>query len=75
MKKHLKLRVGTFFWHRQLPRLCDLDGLDRFVVSAFWHVFHLLHDIVALQNFSKDYMLSIQPSKASLAWSLDWESE
>ena len=67
MRKYLKLRVGTFFWRRQLARLCDLDRLGGLVSSAFWHVFHLLHDIVAFQNFSKDYMLSIQPPNAMLA--------
>ena len=67
MKEHLKLRVGTFFWHRQLPGLCDLDRLGRLVSPAFWHVFHLLHDIIAFQDLSKDYMLSIQPSEAALA--------
>lgn len=63
MKKRLKLRMGTFFWHGQLSCLCDFDGLGRLVSRAFRHIFHLLHDVVAFQNFSKDYMLSIQPSR------------
>ena len=66
MREYLKLRVDTFFWHRQLPRLCYLDGLGGLISSAFRHIFHLLHDVVAFQYFSKDYMLSIQPSNAAL---------
>ena len=66
MMKRLKLRVGTFFWHRQLPRLCNLDRLDRLVSRAFRHIFNLLNDIVAFQNFSEDDMLSIQPSNVKL---------
>lgn len=67
MKKRLKLRVGTFIWHRQLPRLCDLDGLGGLVSSALWNVFHFLHDFITFQDLSKDYMLTIQPSNAALA--------
>ena len=67
MKKYLKLCVGTFFWHRQLPRLCDLDHRGRLVSAAFWHIFHLLHDVIAFQDFSEDYMLPIQPSEVALA--------
>ena len=66
MMKRLKLRVGTFFWHRQLPSLCNLDGLDRLVSRAFWHIFNLLNDIVAFQNLSEDDMLPIQPSSVRL---------
>ena len=67
MKEHLKLCVGTFFWHRQLPRLGDLHRRSRLVSAAFWHIFHLLHNIIAFQDFSEDYMLPIQPSYAALA--------
>ena len=73
--KRLKLRVGTFFWHRQLPRLCNLDGFYGLVSRAFWHIFYLLNDIVAFQDFSKDDMLSIQPSNITLIWSPNRESE
>ena len=73
--KRLKLRVGTFFWHRQFPRLCNLDGLDRLVSRAFLHIFNLLNDIVAFQNFSEDDMLSIQPSNVELVQSPRWEPE
>ena len=73
--KRLKLRMGTFFWHRQLPRLCNLDGLDRLVPRALLHILNLLNDIVAFQNLTKDDVLSIQPSSVKLVQNPKWESE
>lgn len=59
--------MGTFFRHVQLSRLRDLDSLGGLVSTAFWYVLHLLNDVVALQNFSKDNVLSVQPATAILS--------
>ncbi len=55
--------MGTFFRHLQFTRLGDLHSLGGFVSRTLRYVFHLFDDIIALEDFTKDYMLSIKPTK------------
>jgi len=58
-----KLRVSTFFGHLQLSTLDDLDCLEWLIISTLGNIFHLLNNIVALQNFAEDHVATIKPSR------------
>ncbi len=60
--------MDTFFRHRQLSALGDLDRLDRFVARTLLTVLDLLDDVVALYDLAKDDVAAIQPAADEL-WS------
>ena len=57
-----KLRVGTFFGRVELATLGDLDDLARLVARPFRYIFNLFDNIIALQDFSKNHMLAVEPA-------------
>lgn len=62
----LKLRVGTFFGFRQLATFRDRDWLLGFVVTTLLHVLYFVYNIIALENFAENNMLSIEPTSPAL---------
>ena len=56
----LKLHVDTFFWYWQLPALRDCNRSGWFVSWLLWDVLNLFHDIIAFENLSEYYMLTIK---------------
>ena len=52
----------TFFWHLKLAGFGDLDCLGRLVARPLGHIFNLVHNVVALENFAEDDMTPIEPA-------------
>lgn len=64
--KRLKLLVATFLWftfHLQFTTLDNLDLLSGSVIAALGNILNLLDDIVALKDFAKDNVHSIEPAE------------
>lgn len=57
--------MDTFFGHRQLPALDDLDGLLGLVARVLVDVLNLFDDVVALKDLAKDDVLAVQPATKS----------
>ena len=60
--------MGTFFGFRQLATLRDRDWLLGFVVTALLHVLYFVYDIIALENFTENDVLSIEPASLALVF-------
>lgn len=58
----LELHVNTFFGHRQLSTLDDLDGLLGLVAGVLLDVLNLLNDVIALEDLAEDNVLAVQPA-------------
>lgn len=56
--------MATLGWsiELELSALDDLDLLQRLVHWACGHVLDLLHDIIALENFTEDNVAAIEPT-------------
>ena len=52
--------MSTFFYW-QLSTFDDLDRLERLILPGLVNTFNLLHNVVTLQNFTKDNMATIKP--------------
>lgn len=63
--------MGTFFGHLQFSSLCDLDRLGGLVSSSLGHVLYLLHNIVALKDFSENDVLPIEPTEGAISIDLE----
>lgn len=57
----LEFHVDTFFGHRQLSALNDLDRLLGLVAGVLVDVLDLLDDVVALENLTEDDVLAVEP--------------
>lgn len=58
--------MDTFFGHRQLPALDDLDRLLGLVAGVLLGVLNLLNDVVALEDLAEDDVLAIQPPEQTV---------
>lgn len=58
----LELHVNTFFGHRQLSTLDDLDRLLGLVAGVLLDVLNLLNNVVALEDLAEDNVLAVQPA-------------
>lgn len=54
--------MNTFFGHRQLPALDDLDCLLGLVARVLLDILNLLDNVVALEDLAEDNVLAIQPA-------------
>jgi hypothetical protein len=54
--------VNTFLGYLELAALGYLDRLDRLVAGALGHVLDLVHDVVALEDFSENDVAAIKPA-------------
>ena len=54
--------MDTFFWHRQLATLGDLDGALWLVSLTLWNVLNGLNDFITLENFAEDNVLAVEMS-------------
>lgn len=65
----LEFQVDTFFGHRQLSALDDLDRLLGLVTGVLLDVLDLLDDFIALEDLAENDVLAIQPAadRVSLA--------
>lgn len=61
----LEFHVDTFFWHRQLSALGNLDGLLGLVAGVLLDVLNLFDNVVAFEDFAKDNVLAVQPAVES----------
>lgn len=59
---HLEFHVDTFFGHRKLPALDDLDRLLGLVAGVLVDVLDLLDDVVPLEDLAEDDVLAIEPA-------------
>jgi hypothetical protein len=59
----LEVDVNTFFGHLELSALLYLDGHLGLVTRSFVAVLDLLNDIVALEHFTKDNVLAVEPAR------------
>lgn len=52
--------MDTFFWYWQLAALGDFDGLDGLVSCSLGHIFDLLDDFVALEDFAEYDVFAVE---------------
>lgn len=58
----LKLDVYTFFRHFQLSALHNHHFLLWLIARVLWNILDLVHNVVALEDFTEDNMLAIEPA-------------
>lgn len=54
--------MNTFFGHRQLPALDDLDRLLGLVARVLLDILDLLDNVIALEDLAEDNVLAVQPA-------------
>ena len=52
----------TTLRHWNLSRFGDLDHLHRLVARALGHILDLVHNLVALEDFTEDDVAAIEPA-------------
>ncbi len=58
----LEFHVNTFWGHRKLSALRNLNRLHRLVARRLLDILDLVDDVVALQDFAEDDVASVQPT-------------
>lgn len=58
----LELHVNTFGGDLKLATLDDLDGLLGAVTGLGLDMLDLIDDVVALEDFAKNYVASVEPA-------------
>lgn len=64
--------MNTFFGHRQLSALGDLDRLLGLVTRVLLDVLDLLDNVVALEDLAEDDVLAIQPATSNPSQLCSW---